>query len=488
MRRLSAATIGTLPRDVAVPSYDRDRVGNGVIHLGLGAFHRAHQAVVFEAALTSGDLRWGVTGASLRSARVRNELAEQDGLYTLVTRDHDVQEAAVIGALGHVLVAPEAPELLVRQMCDPHVSLVTLTITEKGYHLDSDGTLRSSDHEVQADLASLSAPRTAVGFLAAALRARRAAKLPPFTTLSCDNLPANGEKLRAAVVQMAEAHDPELSRWIAQEGAFPSSMVDRIVPASEPEDIATLTARLGIEDRAMVKTEPFFQWVVEDHFCSPRPDFAGLGVQLTADVAPWEMAKLRLLNGAHSAIAYLGGLAGFEFVDEAIARPEISAFVNDLWDEAAETLQTPRGMDIADYRRALLKRFRNPTLQHRTTQIAQDGSQKVPQRLLAPLAWRRERGLPTDALNLTFAAWIRWLAGRDDAKKSFHIEDPLAGRFDDILFGASTPRARVGAIAASSGIVPPVLATDDSWLARVADDLDRLEQVGSLVTLRERFA
>lgn len=487
MNRLSTSTLGSLPRDVTVPRYDRDRVRTGIVHLGLGAFHRAHQAVVFDAALSSGDLRWGVLGASLRSAKVRDDLNAQDGLYTLITRDHDLQNAAVVGAIGSVLVAPENPELLVQQMCAADVNLVTLTITEKGYHLDPGGALLVEDRAVEADLASLRAPQTAVGFITAALQARRAARLAPFTVLSCDNLPANGEKLRAAVLQMAHAHDPALSRWIEQEGAFPSSMVDRIVPASEAEDITALGSRLGVEDRAMVKTEPFFQWVIEDRFCGPRPDFAALGVQLTDDVAPWETAKLRLLNGAHSAIAYLGGLAGLEFVHEAIDRLEICAFVEKLWDEAAQTLQKPSRMNLGDYRRELLERFRNPALQHRTRQIAQDGSQKLPQRWLAPLAWRRERGLATDALNLAFAAWIRWQARRDDAGKAFVVEDPLAGRLEDLLVGAQSSRQRVEAIVAGSGIVLPALASDE-WIAQVSSDLERLERAGSLATLRERQA
>lgn len=483
MKRLSPSTLGCVPRDFVVPRYDRGTVRTGVVHLGLGAFHRAHQAAVFEAALCAGDMRWGVLGASLRSAKVRDDLNAQGGLYTLVTRDHDIQNAAVIGAIKNVLVAPEDPGHLVRQMSGPNIDLVTLTVTEKGYHLDPAGNLAVADRDVQADLGSLRAPRTAVGFITGALQARRAARLAPFTVLSCDNLPANGEKLRAAVLQMAQAHDPALSRWIEQEGAFPSSMVDRIVPASEAQDIAALAARLGIEDHAMVKTEPFFQWVIEDQFCGPRPDFTALGVQLTDDVAPWETAKLRLLNGAHSAIAYLGGLAGLDFVHEAVDRPEICAFVEKLWNEAAETLQTPGGMNLDDYRWQLLERFRNPALQHRTRQIAQDGSQKLPQRLLAPLAWRRERGIGTDALNLAIAAWIRWQAGRDDAGNIFVVEDPQAARLKAILASARSPRERVDAVVAESGVVPPGLA-DEQWIKQVSANLETLERIGSLATLR----
>lgn len=420
--RLSDAALAHLPADIARPAYDRAAVRRGVVHLGIGAFHRAHQAAIFEAALASGDLRWGITGVSLRSAAVRDQMAPQDGLYTLLVRDGAGERAQVMGAVLEVLVAPEDPAAVVAALAHPDTHLVTLTVTEKGYKLDrAKGTLLADDADIAHDLADLAAPRTAPGFLVAGLTARRAAGLPPFTVLSCDNLPHNGALLRAAVLEMARAHDGGLADWIAAEGAFPASMVDRIVPATTPDDIAALATRLGVEDQAMVKTEPFLQWVVEDRFCGPRPDFTG--VQLTADVASWEDAKLRLLNGAHSSIAYLGGLIGDAFVHEFVAREEGRAFVERLWDQAAATLNPPPGLDIAAYRAALMARFANPALQHRTRQIAMDGSQKLPQRLLAPLVAGQG-----DALALGVAAWIRWQSGRTDAGETFTVDDPLADR------------------------------------------------------------
>lgn len=422
--RLSDATSAQLPADIARPAYDRTAVRRGVVHLGIGAFHRAHQAAIFEAALAAGDLRWGITAVSLRSAGVRDQLAPQDGLYTLLVRDGAGERAQIMGAVGQVLVAPEDPAAVVAALAHPDTHLVTLTITEKGYKLDrAKGTLLAEDADVAHDVAGLAAPRTAPGFLVAGLAARRAAGLPPFTVLSCDNLPHNGALLRAAVLEMARAHDADLAEWIAEQGAFPASMVDRIVPATTPDDIAALATRLGVEDQAMVKTEPFLQWVVEDRFCGPRPDFAALGVQLTADVAPWEDAKLRLLNGAHSSIAYLGGLMGDAFVHQFVAREEGRAFVERLWDQAAATLNPPPGLDIPAYRTALMARFANPALQHRTRQIAMDGSQKLPQRLLAPLA-----AGGGDALALGVAAWIRWQSGQTDAGETFAVDDPLADR------------------------------------------------------------
>ncbi|WP_112382498.1 mannitol dehydrogenase family protein [Sphingomonas carotinifaciens] len=420
--RLSDAALAHLPADIARPAYDRAAVRRGVVHLGIGAFHRAHQAAIFEAALASGDLRWGITGVSLRSAAVRDQMAPQDGLYTLLVRDGAGERAQVMGAVLEVLVAPEYPAAVVAALAHPDTHLVTLTVTEKGYKLDrAKGTLLADDADIAHDLADLAAPRTAPGFLVAGLAARRAAGLPPFTVLSCDNLPHNGALLRAAVLEMARAHDGGLADWIAAEGAFPASMVDRIVPATTPDDIAALATRLGVQDQAMVKTEPFLQWVVEDRFCGPHPDFTG--VQLTADVAPWEDAKLRLLNGAHSSIAYLGGLIGDAFVHDFVARKEGRAFVERLWDQAAATLDPPPGLDIPAYRAALMARFANPALQHRTRQIAMDGSQKLPQRLLAPLVAGQG-----DALALGVAAWIRWQSGRTDAGETYTVDDPLADR------------------------------------------------------------
>jgi fructuronate reductase len=425
--RLSAETLAGLPGDVARPVYDRSAVTRGVVHLGIGAFHRAHQAVVFDAALAAGDLRWGVTGVSLRSPGVRDQLAPQDGLYTLLVRDGASERAQVIGAVGDVLVAPDDPGAVVAALAAPETHLVTLTITEKGYKLDrAEGGLLRDDPDIAHDLASLAAPRTAPGLIVAGLAARRANGLAPFTALSCDNLPHNGALLRDAVLAMARAHDPELAEWIAAEGAFPATMVDRIVPATTDADVTGLAARLGVEDRAMVKTEPFLQWVIEDRFCGPRPDFAAFGVQLTDTVAPWEDAKLRLLNGTHSAIAYLGGLAGDAFVHEFVRRAEGVALVEMLWDESAATLDPPPGLDIAAYRGALMQRFANPALQHRTRQIAMDGSQKLPQRLLAPLAERSGKALPSPALALGVAAWMRWQAGENDAGERFAIDDPAA--------------------------------------------------------------
>jgi fructuronate reductase len=477
-----------LPPEVTRPAYDRSAVRTGVVHLGLGAFHRAHQAAVFDAALTAGDLRWGIVGVSMRSAAVRDQLRPQDCLYTIVERSDAGERLRIIGAIRDVLLAPAEPERVVDALAHPDVHLVTLTVTEKGYRLHpANGGLLEDDADVAADLADLSAPRTVPGFLVAGLRARRARGVAPFTVLSCDNLSHNGARLRGAVLAMARRHDADLAGWIDASVPFPNTMVDRIVPATEAADIAALAERLGVEDAAMVKTEPFLQWIIEDDFAGARPHFETLGVQLTADVAPWEAAKLRLLNGAHSAIAYLGGLAGIAHVDGFVSRATGRRFVEALWDETQTTLSPPDGLDLPAYRTALMARFANSALRHATRQIAMDGSQKIPQRLLAPIARRLANGQPIEALSLAVAAWMRWQSGIDDAGNRFAVQDPLAARSAAALGGTRDPQARVAALLAMEEVFPRPLAQDAGFAERLTDDLAQLEREGPLAVLDRRF-
>ena len=483
MSRLSSATLGGLPDTVERPRYDRADVKRGVVHLGIGAFHRAHQAAFFDDCLNAGDLRWGITAASLRSPTVREQMAPQDGLYTVLVRDGASEQARIIGAVGEVLVAPEDPAALIAALAHPDTHIVTLTITEKGYKLDpATGALLANDPQVAADSADLSAPQTAPGYLVAALAARKAAGLAPFTAISCDNLPHNGRRLRNAVLDLAARHDRALAEWIEHEGAFPETMVDRIVPATTDADIAALETRLGIEDRAMVKTEPFTQWVIEDRFCGPRPDF-GAGVQITAAVAPWEEAKLRLLNGAHSGIAYLGGLAGIDHVHEVLANPAARRFVEGLWDEAEATLSPPPELDVAAYRHDLMARFDNSTLMHRTRQIAMDGSQKLPQRLVATIAARRARGEGITMLALAVAAWMRWQGALDDCGAAYVVDDPMAAVTAKRLKGALTAEAQVDALLGIEAIFPPALASDPVVRAALIGHLESLNTKGAIATI-----
>ncbi len=411
MTRLSDATLPLLRPGIRQPGYDRGAVQPGIVHLGLGAFHRAHQAVLTDAVLRAGDMRWGITGVSLRSPATRDALAPQDGLYALNVRgEHDA--CAVIGSVTRILVAPEDPGALLDTLAHPATRIVGLTVTEKAYCLDAaTGTLDWSHADIVHDLAHPGAPRSASGLLVAALARRREAGLAPPTLLSCDNLPQNGVTLNRLLVQLAARMAPGIAGWIGDEVACPSSMVDRIVPATTVTDRERVSATLGLHDAWPVVAEPFLQWVIEDRFTAGCPAWEAHGATMVQDVAPFEAMKLRLLNAAHSAIAYLGLLAGHATVADAVRVPALASFVRGLMADAAATLRLPPGFDAAAYQAALMTRFANPALQHRTAQIAMDGSQKLPPRLLGPLRDRLDAGLPVARHAMAVAAWMQHVAG-----------------------------------------------------------------------------
>ncbi len=423
--RLSNRTVTTLPSSIAVPAYDRTKVAPGIVHLGVGAFHRAHQAAYVDDSLAAGETGWGIVGASLQSASTADALLPQDGLYTLAERGSDGEKLRVIGSILSVMVAPQDPAALLDALTDPRIKIVTLTITEKAYLRNAAGDLDASHPGIVADLATPEKPQTAHGFLVEALARRRAAGTPPFTILSCDNLPANGETLHRLLVQFAALRDPALARHVAEDVACPSSMVDRIVPATTDADRARVSAALGVEDAWPVMTEPFRQWVIENNFPAGRPAWEKFGVTMVRDVKPFEEMKLRLLNGAHSSIAYLGLLSGHETVAASFGNPAIRRFVDALWAEAIPTLPTNAGLDPQAYIAALSERFANTALAHRTAQIANDGSQKLPQRIIGSALDRLEAGASANHLMLTVAAWIRAAELRGKTLPAGHFSDPL---------------------------------------------------------------
>jgi fructuronate reductase len=447
--RLSEQTRAELPATVRQPAYDRAATTHGIVHLGVGAFHRAHQAAYVEECLAAGESGWAILGASLRRGDTRDALAPQDGLYTLAIRSGETERLDVIGAITGLLVAPEDPEALIAAMADPAVRIVTLTVTEKAYLRNADGDLDAAHPEIVADLADPANPRTLHGFIVEALARRRAAGVLPFTVLSCDNLPNNGRTTRRVIAAFAALRDAELGRFVAEEVAFPSSMVDRIVPATTDADRARVAAALGMDDAWPVMTEPFMQWVVEDHFPAGRPDWERFGVTMVADVTPYEEMKLRLLNGTHSSIAYLGQLLGRETVAEAFADPVIRRFVEALWQDFIVTLPAEAGLDTADYTARLAERYANTALRHRTAQIANDGSQKLPQRIVAATLERMERGLPIDRSALVLAAWIAALAARGTPPA---FTDPLDGTLAPILAAAGSEKETVAAVFKAAGL------------------------------------
>jgi fructuronate reductase len=428
--RLGRANLDGLSPGIRRPAYHRSQVTPGIVHLGLGAFHRAHQAVVIDDCIAAGGAAWGIIGASLRSPDTRDALAPQDHLYTVAVRSAEGTEHRVIGALLDSVVAREKPAALVERMADPAIRIVSLTVTEKGYcHTPQTGDLDERHPDVVHDLNNFDAPRSAPGFIVAALARRRARGLPPFTVLCCDNLAANGHTVQRIVTQFAALRSKDLAKWIADTVAFPCTMVDRIVPETTDADRDAVSNALGMRDAWPVMTEPFTQWVVEDRFTAGRPDLAAAGVELVSDVKPFELMKLRLLNASHSALAYLGYLAGFETIADTMQDPHFARLAAKVMEDAAVTLTMPAGTDLAAYRASLLKRFSNPALHHRTWQIAMDGSQKLPQRLLGAMQDRLARNLPISTHALAVAGWMRYVSATDEQGRAIDVRDPLAGEF-----------------------------------------------------------
>ncbi|MCG8369001.1 MAG: mannitol dehydrogenase family protein [Proteobacteria bacterium] len=434
-RRLGDRMLSECGDNVAVPGYVRAERGFGIVHLGLGAFHRAHQAEYTDSAMSEFGGDWKIVGVSLRNPDVRDRLNPQDGLYTIAEMGDSVTNYRIIGSIERVLVAPEDPAAVLEALCSADCRIVSLTITEKGYcHDPATGRLNVEHPDIRRDLAQPSSPATALGFIVESLALRRREGLPVPTVLCCDNLPSNGDTLRNLVVEFAGLRDAGLAAWIREAVPFPNSMVDRIVPATQPEDIEQLRKVCAYVDNGMVKAELFSQWVIEDRFARGRPRWESVGVDMVEDVEPFEIAKLRLLNGAHSALAYMGYLAGYQFAHEAIADDQISRFVENLMhEEIIPTLHEPDGLDLHEYANSLIDRFANPALRHRLYQIAMDGSQKLSQRWLGTLRDRLRAGETVELLALSLAAWIRYVAGFDENGAPIDVQDPLAAEFREIL-------------------------------------------------------
>ncbi len=466
--RLSDATLGHARPGTRLFPYDRRALGAGIVHLGLGAFVRAHLADYTEDVLAIEPGPWGITGVSLQRPDQRDRLAPQNGLYTTLRREGAQARARIIGCLQRVLVASEDPAAVVAAMRDPSCRIVSLTVTEKGYcHNPATGRLNADHPDIISDLADPDAPRTAVGLITAALAERAA----PFVVLCCDNLPHNGRLLAGLVRDFAALRDDTLASWIEANVAFPSTMVDRIVPAATPADIDDAVALTGLSDAAPVSHEPFRQWVIEDRFGdSPRPAWEKAGAQLVADVAPFEHMKLRLLNGSHSALAYLGYLAGHATISATVADEVFRRYVSALWDEIIPVVPPPPGVELHAYTSDLLARFANTAIQHRTWQIAMDGSQKLPQRLLGSIRERLARGLPIPHLALAIAAWIRYVGGADESGQAIDVRDPLAARCRAALDEAgSDPRRRVRAIVGIDAIFGPDLPQSAPFTTGVSE-------------------
>ena len=448
-------------------------MSTGIVHLGLGAFFRAHGAIYIQEAMMRSAGDWDITGVSLMSPGQRDRMKPQNFTYHAVEQGPKGEVPQLVTSVRDVLVAREDPSAVIELMASASVKIVSLTVTEKGYcHIPATGELDREHPGIVHDLAE-DLPQTAPGYLVRALQRRRSAGLAPFTVLTCDNLPQNGHVVRRVVVEMASLIDPQLAEWIATEGRFPSTMVDRIVPATRDEDIARLAAA-GIHDQAPVFHEPFRQWVIEDDFVGgARPDF-GLDVQMVRDVKPFEDMKLRCLNGTHSALAYLGYLAGFETVADASPDPVFAAYLKRLWTrEIIPTLVPPEGVDLAGYAAALLERYQNPAIRHRLWQIAMDGSQKLPQRILGTVADALEARREVPGLMLAIAAWLQYVSGSTLDGAPIEVKDPLAAELKAAVAGGTD------AVLMLRQVFPAELAENPAFRAALGEARALLSEKGA---------
>lgn len=456
--RLSLATLSNA--EALKPAYDPVSLDIGVVHFGPGAFHRAHQAAYFDA-LAARDPRWGICGVSLHSAGVRDALKPQDGLYTLAILDETISYR-VIGAMREVLVGPEDIEAVFARLMT--ASLVTSTVTEKGYCLAPDFSLDLQHPDIVHDLANPKTPKSFIGYVAEGLRRRRTAGLKPFVLIPCDNLPKNGERLKAAVTVFAGQADTELARWIWDELQSPSTMVDSITPATDDDLRQRVSEAAGLEDAWPIQREAFTQWVIEKHVHEGGPDWQSVGVTLTDNVPAYERAKLRLLNGPHSTLAYMGLHRGYESVSEAMRDAELADIVRKLMiEDVVPLLEAPEGLDLVAYSEDILKRFRNPAIVHKLSQIAWDGSQKLPIRILSPVSEALDRGQDIRRLCLPLAAWMRFI--RNKAITGDALTDPLAAELIAVGKTCQGDLSDVGRFLALRSVFPQELAVDATFIA-----------------------
>lgn len=470
-----------LPSHVQQPHYDRQSLRSRIVHFGFGAFHRAHQALLTDRVLNAKGGDWGICEISLFSGDVlMSQLRAQDHLFTVLEKGPDGNQPIIVGAVHECLNAKlDSLAAIIEKFCEPQVAIVSLTITEKGYCLDpATGRLDTQNARIVHDLENPSEPHSAPGILVEALHRRRERGLQPFTVLSCDNIPDNGHVVKNAVLGMAQKRSPELAAWIDAHVSFPGTMVDRIVPAATEASLAEITQALGVDDPCAISCEPFIQWVVEDNFVAGRPEWEVAGVQMVQDVLPWEQMKLRMLNGSHSFLAYLGYLAGYAHINECMEDEHFREAARRLMlDEQAPTLRIT-DVDLTAYADSLIDRFANPALQHRTWQIAMDGSQKLPQRMLDGIRVHLERHTAWPLLALGVAGWMRYVSGTDDQGNAIDVRDPLSEKIRGIV-STSSEADRVTALLGLSEIFGHDLPQTPAFVDAIVQAYQRLVRDGA---------
>ncbi|SJZ63606.1 mannitol dehydrogenase family protein [Pantoea eucalypti] len=478
--------IDRLPAEVQRPTYDRSNLKTRMVHIGFGAFHRAHQALCSDKLAEQGS-DWGYCEVNLNSGDLIQALREQNLLYTLTEMADDSLQTRVIGVITQALHGKsDGIEAVINAMSQPEVAIVSMTVTEKGYcHQPASGNLNPDHPDIVHDLQNPDSPRSLLGLILAAIRRRRKQDLPAFSVMSCDNMPENGHVIRNVIVQLAQYQDPALADYIQQHITFPSTMVDRIVPAMTDAAFAALNARLGCSDPVAVEAEPFFQWVIEDNFVNGRPAWEKAGAELVSDVLPYEEMKLRMLNGSHSFLAYLGFLAGYEYISDCMADPHFRAAARSLMvDEQAPTLRT-QGVDLNAYADSLIARYENRAIKHRTGQIATDGTQKLPQRMLDSLRWHLQRGSDCELLLLGVAGWMRYVGGIDEKGQPIEIRDPMKAQLAECVASSEEGEARVRALLSMREVFGDDLAQNADVVGRLTAWYNKLTAQGARTTVHQ---
>jgi fructuronate reductase len=470
-QRLSSETV--VPDNVGIPDYNPESHGVGIVHIGVGAFHRAHQAVYTDDALAANGGDWRITGVSLRGTEVTDALNPQDGRYTLLERGEGGTKVRVIGSIADVISATRDRAGVMQALTDRCTYIVSLTVTEKAYGIDRATSGIDLEHDAIAhDLAAPHSPVGVIGLIVESLRKRRSLGLPPYTVLCCDNLPENGKMIRSGILDFAMLLDSDLRDWIATEAAFPCTMVDRITPAPTAKTLGDAEALIGAIDLAAVETEPFSQWVIEDKFPQDRPAWEAGGAIFVEDVAPYERMKLRMLNGSHSMIAYAGFLANCSYVRDAMANADIAVLVRRHLVAAAGTLEPLPGINFDEYATNLTTRFSNLEIAHETYQIAADGSEKLPQRFLEPAKWALDHKQDIRPFAFGVAAWMRYCLGVHDDGARYALNDPREMQIRETVQSADRNAFAISeALHGLAGVFPSDLTNNQTWRLAVEDAL-----------------
>ena len=487
--RLSNQTLSQLPQQVVVPNYDRNKLKTKIVHLGFGAFHRAHQAVYADILASEQGSDWGYCEVNLIGGEKQIEdLKQQDYLFSVCEMSYDDWSTRVVGVVKQALHADvDGISKVLEVMTRPEIAIVSITVTEKGYcYLPTTASIDTHNELIKYDIANPTKPKTVPGVIVEALRLRQEKGLPAFTVMSCDNMPENGHVTRNVVLALAKMRDAKLAQWIEENASFPSTMVDRIVPAATNQTMEKIQQQLGgIDDPAGIAGEPFKQWVIEDNFVAGRPQWQKAGAELVNDVLPYEEMKLRMLNGSHSFLAYLGYLGGYRHIDECMQDANyVKAARHLMLQEQAPTLKV-KGVDLQAYADSLLDRYRNTGLKHRTWQIAMDGTLKLPQRMLDSIRYHLAHNTAFDCLALGVAAWMRYVSGIDDAGHLIEVCDPSVDKIKALVANSADNQERVKALLSLTHVFGEDLTNNSKFIEQVTDAYISLRNIGAKQTVEK---